>query len=90
MMCPYSLCGFEELFQAILSSFYTGGTQNLTSFREFMKVTWLVSEILNLNFGLRFIMGAPGWLSRLTIQTLVLALVMISGSWDGALRWALS
>ena len=28
-------------------------------------------------------MGVPGWLSWLSVQVLVLAQVMISGSWDG-------
>ena len=33
--------------------------------------------------------GAPGWLSQLSIALLFLAQVMISGSWDGAPCWAL-
>ena len=33
-------------------------------------------------------MGAPGWLSQLSIQLLVSAWIMISGSGDGALLWA--
>ena len=30
--------------------------------------------------------GAPGWLSQLSVQLLILVQVMISGSWDGAVR----
>ena len=33
-------------------------------------------------------LGAPGWFSQLSCQILILAEVMISGSWDGASYWA--
>ena len=33
-------------------------------------------------------LGAPGWLSQLSIRFLFLARVMIPGSWDQALSWA--
>lgn len=35
------------------------------------------------------LVGSPGWLNRLNFWLLVLAQVIISGSWDGAPSWAL-
>ena len=43
------------------------------------------SQILFLKNGSQ---RTPGWLSRLSIQLLISAQVMIPGSWDEAQRWA--
>ena len=40
-----------------------------------------VSQVLVM---LKTTSGAPGWLSQVSIQILILAQVMISGSWDEA------
>ena len=43
---------------------------------------------LNIIYLRNGIHGAPGWLSLLGVWLLILAQVMISGSWDWALCWA--
>ena len=57
--------------------------------KHFLKDFSLHSSSCQNHFNLYDPLGEPGWLSTLSVQLLILAQIMMPGSWDGAPHWAL-